>query len=122
MPQFNIRDLPEGSERQLFALSQWTGQTKTQVVLIAIDRYWIAAHQERERQMQKDQYEVRVIRDSRGEFVAWRGEDEQLSKEQFDLWKQQENVEKIGRFLNGEWAEPPYIRQFNEDQKGIEDV
>lgn len=109
MPQFNIRDLPEGSEQQLNDLAQWTGQTKTQVVLIALDRYWVAKNQERENKMQKDVYEVRVERSGR-EFKAWEGSDEQLSIEQFDLWKNQENVEKVGRFVNGEWAQPPYIR------------
>ena len=58
----------------------------------------------------QDVYEVRVIRVGR-EFKAWEGSDEQLSKEQYELWKRQENVEKVGRFVNGEWAEPAYIPQ-----------
>ncbi|HEX3642906.1 MAG TPA: hypothetical protein VHV10_16605 [Ktedonobacteraceae bacterium] len=107
MGQFNIRDMPEGSDQQLSDLAKWKGQTKTQVVLIALDRYWLAVKQERESQMQQDQYEVRVERVGR-EFIAWQGNDEHLSKEQFELWKEQENVEKVGRFVNGEWAEAPY--------------
>lgn len=59
MPQFNIRDMPEGSDQQLSDLAQWTGQTKTQVVLIALDRYWLAKKQERDAKM-SEQYVIGV--------------------------------------------------------------
>lgn len=105
--QFNIRDMPQWSDQQLSDLVEWTGYTKVQIMLLGLDRLWSATKQERENKMQQDQYQVRVERVGR-EFVAWEGNDEQLSKEQFELWKNQENVEKVGRFVNGEWAEPPY--------------
>ncbi|OLD63784.1 MAG: hypothetical protein AUF65_01365 [Chloroflexi bacterium 13_1_20CM_50_12] len=93
--QFNIRDMPEWSDQQLSDMVEWTG-------------YTAATKQERESRMQQDQYEVRVERVGR-EFTAWQGNDEHLSKEQFELWKSQKNVEKVGRFVNGNWAEAPYI-------------
>lgn len=55
-----------------------------------------------------DYWEVRVVRCGR-EFQAHKGNDEAQARESFSLWKQQENVEKVGLFINGEWAEPPYI-------------
>lgn len=64
---FNIRDLPIRTDEQLNDLAQWGNYTRTQVFLIALDRYWKQVKQERERRMQKDQYEVRVIRDGRAE-------------------------------------------------------
>jgi predicted DNA-binding protein len=48
MPQFNIRDMPEGSQERLKELVAWTGWTKTQVVLIAIERLWLEVKAERE--------------------------------------------------------------------------
>lgn len=106
--QFNIRDMPERSDQQLDELIEWTGHTKVQIMLIGLDHFWKEVKQERESKMQQDQYEIRVERVGR-EFKAWEGSDESLSKEQFELWKSQENVEKVGRFVNGNWAEPPYV-------------
>lgn len=41
MGQFNIRDMPERSLQQLEDIQEWCGYTKTQIVLLAIDRLWL---------------------------------------------------------------------------------
>ena len=50
--QFNIRDLPERTEEQISNLAEWSGYTKTQIVLIAIEKLWIEVKQERNERMQ----------------------------------------------------------------------
>jgi hypothetical protein len=47
MGQFNIREMPERASQQLEDLGAWTGYTKTQLVLIAIDRLWIETNADR---------------------------------------------------------------------------
>lgn len=47
MGQFNIRDMPERSLQQLEELQEWCGYTKTQMVLIAIDRLWLDTKHDR---------------------------------------------------------------------------
>ncbi len=51
MPQFNIRDLPARTEEQIGNLAEWSGYTKTQIVLIAIEKLWIEVKQERNETM-----------------------------------------------------------------------
>ncbi len=53
-------------------------------------------------------WEVRVVRCGR-EFQAHEGNDEAQAREKYILWKGQKNVEKVGLFVDGEWAEPAYI-------------
>jgi hypothetical protein len=40
MPQFNVRDLPDKTDRQIRELAGQTGFTKTQIVILAIDRMY----------------------------------------------------------------------------------
>lgn len=40
MAQFNIRDLPAKTAKQIEALTQQLGYTKTQLVIVAIDRLY----------------------------------------------------------------------------------
>jgi hypothetical protein len=50
MAQFNIREMPEGSKEQIRDLQQWRGWTKTQTVLIALDRLWQSEKKTQEEQ------------------------------------------------------------------------
>jgi hypothetical protein len=51
--QFNIRDMPERSAQQVQELADWTGYTKTQIVLIAVENLWKEVKQERQERMIK---------------------------------------------------------------------
>lgn len=51
MGQFNIKDMPERAAEQLQDLHDWSGYTKTQAVLIAIERLWLEVKRERVSQM-----------------------------------------------------------------------
>lgn len=59
--QFNIRDMPERSLEQISQLCEWTGYTKTQMVLIAIERLWLEAKKERENKMSSGERRACVI-------------------------------------------------------------
>lgn len=61
--------------------------------------------------MEQDTWEVRVMRPHGPEFQAWEGSDEADAREQYQMWKEDENVSKVGLFINGEWAEPAYQRR-----------
>lgn len=49
--QFNIRDLPERTAQQIQDLTEWSGYTKTQIVLIAVENLWKEVKQERNKNM-----------------------------------------------------------------------
>lgn len=49
--QFNIRDLPERSAQQIQDLADWSGYTKTQIVLIAVENLWKEVKKQRESKM-----------------------------------------------------------------------
>jgi len=51
MGQFNIREMPERALQQLEDLVEWAGYTKTQLVLIAIDRLWLETNADRNRRL-----------------------------------------------------------------------
>ena len=51
MGQFNIREMPERALQQLEDLQEWAGYTKTQLVLIAIDRLWQDTKLDRNRRL-----------------------------------------------------------------------
>lgn len=59
----------------------------------------------------QDTWSVRVIRPNRAEFQAWEGEDEAEAREQYQMWKEDGNVSKVGLFINGQWAEHAYERR-----------
>lgn len=40
MPQFNIRNLPKLTDRQIDELAEKLGMTKTQLVIMAVDRLY----------------------------------------------------------------------------------
>lgn len=40
MAQFNIRNLPDMTGQQINDLQGWLGTTKTQAVLLAVERLW----------------------------------------------------------------------------------
>lgn len=58
--QFNIRDMPERSIQQLNDLQGWGGYTKTQLVLIAIDRLWQDTKRDRNKRLSQGYIEIRL--------------------------------------------------------------
>jgi hypothetical protein len=56
--QFNIRDMPERSAQQIADIAKWTGHTKTQIVLIAVENLWKEVKQERVKHMSMQEYGV----------------------------------------------------------------
>lgn len=63
--QFNIREMPERSLQQLEDLQFWCGYTKTQLVLLAIDRLWLDTRNDREGRAEtpKAYIEIRLRKD-----------------------------------------------------------
>lgn len=69
MGQFNIREMPDGSLQQLQDLTEWKGYTKTQAMLIALDRFWKEVKQERDEKMQDIQMKKLIGKDINGKSI-----------------------------------------------------